>query len=202
MTRALLVDLGNVLVRFDHDLTIGALSRATGRPGPELRHAIFDSGLERELDLGRLGADQLFREVEARLHLGRLPDEVWIPAWRDIFSPIPEALDLLGRLAPTVRTALVSNTNALHWEGVQRVCDVATRVDALALSFQVGAVKPDPRIFDAALCALSAGHASAVFADDRADLVAAARDLGIDGFVVADPAGLRNGLLERGLLTP
>jgi putative hydrolase of the HAD superfamily len=200
---ALLIDLGNVLVRFDHGRTLRAISAAAEPAGvvdpDSLRAALFGP-LEREFDSGRLDAPEFFRKAERAAGLPLLPDEVWVPAWRDIFEPIPESLDLLSRLRPGVRTCLVSNTNRLHWEGVRSVCDVADRVDALALSFQAGLVKPDAAFFRSALDLVGATPGQAVFADDRPDFVEAARALGIDGITVTGPAALEDGLRLRRLL--
>jgi putative hydrolase of the HAD superfamily len=200
MFQALLVDLGNVLVRFDHGRTLRAVSAAAGEADPErLRPALFGP-LERELDCGRLGTLDFFRAVERAAGIRRLPDEVWIPAWRDIFEPIPSALALLSLVRRPVRTCLVSNTNALHWEGVLAVCDVNRRVDALALSFEVGSVKPDTAIFDRALDLAGAGPEDAVFVDDKPEFVEAARRLGIDAFLASTPSALEEGLRSRDLL--
>lgn len=200
MTRGLLLDLGNVLVRFDHGRTLGRLADLTGAPREVLRGALFGD-LEAAFDRGELGPDAFFRLAEERAGIPRLPDEVWIPAWRDIFTPEPSALALLDELAPGVRTALVSNTNVLHWEGVLAVCDVDRRVDALSLSFEVGAVKPDPALLRHALASIGVEASDAVYADDRPELVAAARrDPGVDAFVVTTPSVLRAELSRRGLL--
>lgn len=202
MTRGLLLDLGNVLVRFDHGRTLERLHAATGAPEEVLRGALFGE-LEASFDRGELSPEAFFRQAERRAGIPRIPDEVWVPSWRDIFTPEPAALALLGRLAHGVRTALVSNTNVLHWEGVKRVCDVHRRVDVLSLSFEVGACKPDPALLRHALRSLGVGPSEAVYADDRAELVEAARrDPGVDAFVVSSPEGLREGLELRGLLRP
>jgi putative hydrolase of the HAD superfamily len=160
------------------------------------------SDLEKDLDCGRIAPAEFFRAAEASASLPRVSDDVWTPAWRDIFTPIPESIALLSRFLPHVSTCLVSNTNALHWEGVLRVADLDRRVDALALSFQVGASKPDARIFEAALEAAGTPRAEAVFADDRPDFVEAARSLGLDAFVVDSPATLEGELERRGVLGP
>ncbi len=98
---------------------------------------------------------------------------------------------------------LVSNTNALHWEGVLRVAPELPRLVPLrALSFEVGVAKPDPAHYDAALALSGARREDALYADDRADLIDAARKLGIDGFVVTDPDLLATELLARGFLAP
>jgi hypothetical protein len=98
---------------------------------------------------------------------------------------------------------LISNTNALHWEGVLRVAPELPRLVPLqALSFEVGAAKPDPAHFRAALALAGARSGDALYADDRPELVEAARTLGIDGFVVTDPDLLASDLLDRGFLAP
>ncbi|MEO6326464.1 MAG: HAD family phosphatase [Thermoanaerobaculia bacterium] len=197
--RALLLDLGNVLVRFDHGRTLGRIEQATGVPAERLRPHIF-GGLERSLDLGELTSVEFFRLAEDAAGLPRLPDSLWIEAWRDIFEPIPEALALIPRLVPELATAVVSNTNELHWDGVLRVSPVDRLVDALVLSFEVGYVKPDERIWRTALDRLGSAANETTFADDRADLVEAARTFGLDAFVVDSPATLETELGRRGLL--
>ena len=200
MKKALLIDLGNVLVRFDHELTVRRLAEAAKLPDlGSLRSALYGP-LEREFDLGRIGAQEFFRAVESSVGLPQMADDIWFPAWRDIFEPIPDALALLPRLASGTRTVLVSNTNALHWEGVLAVAPIHRLVDATALSYQLGAVKPDPRIFHHALGLAGVSAAEAVFADDRPSLVAAARELGIDGFEVCSVDDLVAGLKRHGLL--
>ena len=200
MPRALLLDLGNVLVRFDHGLTLARLEAATGVPAARLRPHVFGP-LERDFDLGRMDASAFFRAVEGAAGLDRLPDAVWTAAWRDIFFRDERALALLERLAPGVTPVLVSNTNMLHWEGVLAVApDLPRLLPLRALSFEVGAGKPDPAHFRAALALAGAPARDAVFADDRSEMVAAARALGIDAFAVASSASLEADLARRGLL--
>lgn len=199
MTRALLVDLGKVLVDYDHQVTCDRLAEATGVPAGRLRPVLFGP-LEADFDRGRLAPDGFFRACEKSAGLPRLPDDVWTAAWRDIFVPIPEAIDALARVRPGVRRVLVSNTNELHWEGVLRVFDPADLVDALVLSFRVGAVKPEDAFWDAALAAAGCEAGECLYADDRPELVAAASARGIAGFVVDGRSSLADGLAARGLL--
>jgi FMN phosphatase YigB (HAD superfamily) len=155
-----------------------------------------------ELDLGRLSTSEFFRRAEAAAGLAPLPDDVWIPAWRDIFVPFPEALAVLGRVRPDVPKILVSNTNALHWEGVLRVADVRRLVDGCVLSFREGRAKPDPAFFAAALAEAGVRASEAVFADDHLEYVDAARRLGLDAFAVESPGQFADALSARGLLEP
>ncbi len=183
-------------------MTLGAIHAATGVPPGALRPHLFGP-LETEFDLGRMTATAFFRAAERAARIPWLGDDVWIPAWRDIFTPVPAALSALGRLEPDVVPVLVSNTNALHWEGVLRVAPELPRLVPLrALSFEIGAAKPDPAHFHAALARAGARPQDALYADDRPDLVEAARTLGIDGFVVTDPDLLASELQDRGYLVP
>ncbi|MFI5119852.1 MAG: DUF309 domain-containing protein [Thermoanaerobaculia bacterium] len=200
--RALLVDLGNVLVRFDHDVTLRRIERAAGVPLEALRVHLFGA-LGREFDLGRMTATAFFRAAERAAGIPRLSNDVWIPAWRDIFTPVPAALSALSRLEPDVVPVVVSNTNELHWQGVLRVAPQLPRLVPLkALSFEVGAAKPDPAHYQAALARAGARPEGALYADDRPELVEAARRLGIEGFVVTNPDLLASELQERGFLAP
>jgi FMN phosphatase YigB (HAD superfamily) len=198
--RALLLDLGNVLVTFDHAITLRRMERATGVGGETLRLHLFDR-LAMDLDRGLLTFGEFTRLAEKSVGVSRLDDHLWISAWRDIFTPIEKSLGLLSRLRADVSTVLVSNTNALHWEGVLHVAPVDRLVDALALSFEVGAAKPDRAIFDAALAKLGPVEGTPAFADDRPDYVAAARILGLDAFVVDSPATLERELRSRDLVS-
>lgn len=199
MTRALLVDLGKVLVGFDHQVTCDRLAEATGVPADRLRTVLFGE-LEAAFDRGHLAPTAFFRACEERAGLPRLPDAAWRAAWRDIFVPLPEAIDALSRVRPGVRRILVSNTNELHWEGVLRVFDPDGLLDALVLSFRVGAVKPEPAFWEAALYAAGCEPRDCLYADDRRELVVAAAGRGIPGFVVDGPAAFASGLAARGLL--
>ena len=183
-------------------MTLRQIHTATGVPSGALRPHLFGP-LEHEFDLGRMTTTAFFRAAECAAGIPRLGDDIWIPAWRDIFTPAPAALSALGRLEPDVVPVLVSNTNALHWEGVLRVAPELPRLVPLrALSFEVGAAKPDPAHFHAALARAGARSEDALYADDRPELVEAARALGIDGFVVTDPNLLASELRDRGFLAP
>lgn len=201
MPKALLVDLGNVLVRFDHRETARRLSEATGSR-EELLLAALHGPEEALYDAGRISREEFFRAVEKKAGTGPIPDDLWAPAWRDVFEPVPEALALVEKVRARAKVALVSNTNELHWEGVLRVADVESRVDALVLSFRVGCCKPAPGIFLAALEALGASAEEALFADDRPEHLAGAAALGIDGILVDGPDSLAAGLRRAGLLQP
>ncbi len=70
-----------------------------------------------------------------------------------------------------------------------------------ALSFEVGSAKPEAAHFEAALALAGAQAGNALYVDDRPELVAAAKSLGIDAFVVSRPEDLGGELQRMGLLS-
>jgi putative hydrolase of the HAD superfamily len=151
--------------------SIGAYGSAEG----DLAAVLEAAGVQADADL-------VHELNEAR---ARALAENGVNLWDDSIRTLRE---LRGR---GIRTAVVSN------------CDHATRpivedlglqreVDAIVLSFEVGAAKPDPGIYRAALEAVGAGPEEAVFVDDQAWYCEGAEALGIRSFLIrrddADPA--------------
>jgi putative hydrolase of the HAD superfamily len=78
-----------------------------------------------------------------------------------------------------IRTAIVSNCNRGTRETVERL-GLDAAVDAVVLSCELRAAKPDPRIYQAALDELGVQAADAIFVDDQTAYCDGARAVGID----------------------
>ena len=138
----------------------------------------------------------------ARHHAESLYDHVIDPA---CWTPYPDTAAVLSGLHRRgVKTAVVSNI-AFDLRPAFEALGTAGFVDEFVLSFEVGAVKPDPAIFQAALDRLDvpAGRTLMVGDSDEAD--GGARALGC-GFALVDPLptwervdGLTVALEEHGL---
>ena len=98
-------------------------------------------------------------------------------AWR-LFD---DALPCLRWLrAVGLRIAAVTNAASRHQRAKLQALDLETAFDAVVISDEVGAAKPDPVIFHAACAALGVGPAHAVHVGDRLDLdVQGARAAGL-----------------------
>lgn len=92
--------------------------------------------------------------------------------------PVLRALRARG-----VRTAVVSNCSRSTRPVVDRL-GLEREVDAVVLSFEVGAAKPDPAIYLAALDRLAAHPAETVFVDDQATYCDGAAALGMRTFLI------------------
>src|SRR6185437_8830122 len=97
-----------------------------------------------------------------------------------IFLPhtlIPEAM--LEGLARNRRLVLLSNTNAIHFEMIRENYPLLRHFHAYVLSYEVGAMKPLPLIYQRAIAAAGCLPEECFFTDDIPDYVEAARAQGI-----------------------
>jgi putative hydrolase of the HAD superfamily len=105
---------------------------------------------------------------------------------RDAVHLYPESLEVVAELRERgVKTALVSNCSHSTRPIVDRL-GLSETFDAVILSFEVGARKPQPEIYRAALAAVGDVEPSeAVFVDDQAGYCDGAAALGIRSFLIA-----------------
>lgn len=129
--------------------------------------------------------DDLVRRTERFLRTGVALHEDSLPAIRE-----------LRRRG--FGTAVVSNCDHLTGPVVERL-GLAEATDAVVLSFEVGAAKPDERIYRTALERLGATAGEAVFVDDQAAYCDGAAALGMTTFLIRrDGAAPAEGVSEPG----
>lgn len=190
MKRAVIFDFGNVIASLDYTKAIGTLSRFSTLSPAELDWCLKNSiELFHRFETGSIGSDTFYGEFIdlARVRIGK--DEL-IRVLSDIFLPISSTCNLLARLKPGYKLGLLSNTNPWHFDTVIRSTAVFSLFDAVTLSFQVGAMKPDPRIYRDMLHKLNLPPQACVFIDDLRENVTAAEELGITGILYTTPDAL------------
>ncbi|WP_324672076.1 HAD family hydrolase [Hymenobacter sp. GOD-10R] len=87
--------------------------------------------------------------------------------YRNLRQPIVGALALLEALKPHYRIGIVTNNRTTEQEDKLDYLGMTHLVDALITSEDVGVLKPDPRIFAAALQRLNAEAAATVMVGDN-----------------------------------
>lgn len=115
----------------------------------------------------------------------------------------PDTVAVLNGLrANGIRTAVVSN---IAWDIRSVIHAAGADADEFVLSYEVGAAKPDRRIFEAALARLGVDAADAIMVGDSVENDGAARELGcrfllVDPLPLAQrPTGLLDGLRAAGV---
>lgn len=207
--RALLVDLGGVLMEFDRTRTYRAISHRLGRDYRDIQKTVEGTDLRSRYEQGRLSDDQFCKELASLFGAGGESLLTLLPEfWGDIFWPSYEMFEALRCLkSQGVVLILLSNTNGLHFAQVaQDYPEVLRLFDHRVLSYEIGKEKPDPAIFDAAAdwAARQRGirRADILYADDIREYVQAARSVGIRGFVYRSYPHFIFWLRKQGLYVP
>jgi len=189
--RAVIVDFGGVIALEPTPTAIGRLCEASGLE-PD---GFFDVWFEHRLayDRGELSAGEYWRRTGVAD--GTPLDEILVAdadAWSRCDPALVSWLPALREAG--LRTALLSNMPREQWAGLAPGFAWLSDLDQLTLSFELGAAKPDERIYRHCLAELGVEPNEAVFVDDRAENVAAARTIGMHAIQYAGVDDLRTRL--------
>ena len=197
MIRALLFDLGNVLLYFSHRRACEQIGQLCGVEADRIWQIVFESGLEWEYEAGRMTTEQFHQRFERAVGRAVPLDQLTL-AGCDIFWPNPSIEPVVRRLGEIGRRlVLLSNTNAAHFAFVERKYPILQAFPRRVLSYEVGACKPDPKIFEAAAEAAGCPPAECFYVDDIPEYVSAARQLGFDAVVYGNTPTLIQELARR-----
>ena len=168
----------------------------------EVVHAVvFDSGLHWKYEAGELTSQQ-FYDVFCRQTDTRPKYEALLHANSDIFRMNPTIAALVAALEGAGhRLGVLSNTCEAHWNLVSQgqYGILPGAFEQCVLSYEVGAIKPDERIFRVAAERAGFAPAEIFYTDDTPGHVEAAKALGFDAVVYTDTATLAEELVRRGL---
>ena len=195
------LDLGNVLFAFDRDRAFRQMAEVSGATPREVEAAVMGAGLQAALEAGRIDWPEFHADFSRRT--GTTSDPAALArAASDMFSlradmlPVIAALERIG-----MPFGILSNTCGIHWDHLVAGgwAPLTGAVSRVVLSHEVGAAKPDRRIFDAAAAAAGVAADRIFFTDDLPEHVAGARAAGWDAELFSSAAGLITALVARGL---
>ena len=199
--RLIISDFGGVICSFDYRRFCQRLANRIHRTTEEIFATVFSDHLQVDFETGKLTGPDYHRTVMTRLG-AYIPYAEFYPMYGDIFSEIPATGDLLRRLHDRYSLYLLSDTNEIHFGYVQKTVAILEVFDEFVLSFQVGAMKPDPRIYQEVLRRSGLPARGCLFVDDRPANVEGAARLGIPAVQFESPAQLAADLLRLGLFVP
>ena len=199
MIKAILLDLGNVLIGFDFARGYRALADVCRYPAEQIPEVISESGLVLPYERGEISSQDFFSRLSQLLGL-RVSYEQFCNLWTSIFLPgslVPEELLIaLRRRYPMV---LVSNTNDIHYRMIEDSYPLVRHFDAHILSYRVGAAKPAEKIYEEAVRAARCRAEECFFTDDVEAYVEAARRKGLDAVQFRGAGELVEELRRRGV---
>jgi HAD superfamily hydrolase (TIGR01509 family) len=167
----LLFDIGRVLLDFDFESSLATLL-PQGVTDARARLAVLLDKRD-EFEAGAVDPESYITWALEMLGSHATHAE-FRHAWRHIFTPnVPMWQDVRKLAAAGHRLILFSNTNAIHCPWIFEYFPDFALFHAAVLSYQVGAVKPQPAIYQYAIATHQLDPASTLYIDDLPDNIAA-----------------------------
>jgi FMN phosphatase YigB (HAD superfamily) len=197
--KAVIFDLGRVLVNFDFQRGYRALEGLCPYSAAEIPVRIQSSGLVKRFETGLIGPRDFYAQFSERLGL-TIDYSRFCEIWTSIFTEalLPESL--LESLAARYRLVLLSNTNPIHFEMIHAAYPHLRHFHRLILSHEVKAMKPQPEIYRAAIEAAQCRPEECFFTDDILEYVEGARLMGIDAVQFESREQIERELSARGII--
>ncbi len=175
-----IMDLGDVLVRTTPGAQYAALAQLTGIPAHRWAEAADATGLVAALEDGRIEFQTFAVELFARAATTPQPLPSIEDAWNKLICGLDEEMvTATVPLAHQGRLLFASNTSPPHFARIRSLLTEASIAAPACLSYEVGHRKPVGDFFHALATADPRVRRGAVFIDDRAEHVAAARQHGL-----------------------
>lgn len=198
--KAVVFDIGNVLIEWQPE-------RFYDREiGPEARAAMFSEvdlhGMNDRVDAGENWRATVYEWAE-RYPPHRDAIRMWHDRWIELASPvIPHSLQLLRTLRKRgVPVFALTNFGIESFAYAQSIYRFLEEFDRRYVSGHMGLIKPDPAIYAAVEADCGLAPEALLFADDRAENIAAAEARGWQGHVFTDPQGWADRLVDEGVLS-
>ena len=197
---AVVFDIGNVLIEWKPERVYDRVI------GVERRKAMFEAvdlhGMNDQVDRGQNWYDAV---SECAAQNPEWHDEImmWHERWLEMASP---AIDHSVRLLRALRSKGVpvfalSNFGIQTFEIGEREDPFLEEFDRRYISGPMGEVKPEPEIYRMLEDDCGVAPTALLFADDRADNIAAAAARGWNTHLFTDPQGFADRLVAEGLLS-
>jgi len=190
----IIFDLGAVIIDISLPKTVQAFAQLLDRDHLWVEQQLKMASVFRRYETGEWD-DEAFRNAIRQVLGVPFTDEQIDAAWNALLLEIPPArVELLQWLKPRYRTFVLSNTNPIHIQEVNRILRRDTGVPALDglfekvyLSYETGTMKPSPDIYRQLLEDAGLAPEETVFLDDNLDNLAAAQQWGIQTVHIFEP---------------
>jgi glucose-1-phosphatase len=207
--RLILFDIGRVIVGLNLERAFAPVAAAWKRSeepreagetsAAKIWEAIQADAQWQAWQEGRVSPQEWHHRITRRLHIP-LGFEDFCAAWNSALDPEPILGDsLFAHLGEHCRLGLLSNTDPLHSEHIERHFSFTRHFPTRVYSCRVGSSKPAAAIYKEAMRLVKAKPADTLFIDDVAEFADAARQVGMDAIHFENPVQLGRELARRGL---
>ncbi len=173
-------DLGNVLISFDYAPFIEKLNCIKSGLGEKVGDRYKKNyNIHRKFEAGKLTHND-FLKIMMEWTEGLISEEYFCIIFSEIFTENKNVISLLPLLKEKYKLVLLSNTNEIHKKYGWEHYGFIKYFDKLCLSHEIGAVKPEEKIYEFVENQTEAVPGEHLFIDDIAEYTEGARKRGWD----------------------
>jgi putative hydrolase of the HAD superfamily len=200
MIRAVISDLGRVVLWFDNNIFLRKLAELAGRSFDEVKAAVHGNlDFWHRFDEGTLTTED-FRRTVCGIVRTEIDYASFYGIYNNIFTLNPPVAVVLKRVkAAGYWTALLSNTDPERFGFVRKRFPEIMFFDDYVLSYELRLIKPDPAIYLEAARRADSRPDECVFIDDMEENVASAVAAGLCGIHYRPETDLEAELKKLGL---
>ncbi len=199
MTRAVISDLGKVILWFDNSIFYRKMTAFCPLSVDEIREIVYDSPEFVELfDSGRLTPREFYERVTAKLRASVGYDE-FMAAYATFSRSTRPPSRSSGTSAANTGWSSSRTSIVVRFGFIKKRFPELMIFDDYVLSFELGLMKPDPGIYRVALEKAGAQPAECVFIDDMEENIEGANALGIPAILYRPETDLGRELRSLGL---
>ncbi len=198
--RAVVFDLGKVLLHFDWTRAAQKLATRSKLPAQEMLRTLDYTHTVIQYELGKITSRQFFEHARDAIGFnGTFAD--FAPMFADIFSEIPAIIGLHAELwRRGIPTFIFSNTNELAANHVRAHYPFFAHFTGYVFSFEHGAMKPDARLYEVVERMSGCRGAELLYIDDLPKNIEAGRARGWQVILQEQPEQTVAAVRATGLL--
>ena len=199
MIKSIISDLGNVLIFFDNNIFFKKIAEYSPLSEDEvINEVLAHLELSRSFDMGKVTPKKFYLQATQILK-AKIDITVFFSMYNDIFSLNMPIVGLLKSLQPGYELVLCSNTDIERFGFVKKRFPEVFFFDKYVVSYEVGFMKPHPKIYEAALEEAGTRPEESVFIDDREENTAAAEKIGMHSVLLNPDTDLKYELQKKGV---
>ena len=198
MIKAIFFDLGGVLFTNGTKKFVEKISRQYGL-SPEAALGLMDGSLGTKYREGKITRDEFWREVLKKLRINADLDQLETE-WINEYQLIEETKELIKYLSDKYKLFYISDNVRERIDRIEDRFHFLEWFDGGVFSQEVGARKPSPKIYRAALQEAGVRGSEVIFIDDKEKSLPPAQRMGMTTVLFKSPEDLKEQLKKLGII--
>jgi glucose-1-phosphatase len=193
-------DLGNVLLPFNYEIMIRRFNKRKPGLGDKFKKLYAENyDIHQRFERGELFVEHFLTTMTDWLE-GKVFGKEFCKIFSDVFTANQKLIDLLPALKQNYTLVLLSNTNIIHKKYGYGHYEFLKQFDKLFLSYEVGALKPEKKIYKAVEEYTGKPSGEHFFIDDVKEYVDGAKKCGWGAVQFIDNDQLLKVLTKKAIL--